>query len=188
MTALKVLGDWLEDSGWVDALVQAKVASTGSADSFLKAAHVTKTRHVHQVTASSLHILLKQAYIKYKESLDPGDQSKTFEDWITQQKQDVPQFQFWYTALQLELLVLTYVRSIREANFALYVDCLTQLVPWFFSMDHTHYARWVPVHIRDMVSLSRVHAEVASEFMEGSFKVCKTERELSAIAIDQAHK
>ena len=27
--------DWLEDTGWVEALVQAKVASAGTADSFL---------------------------------------------------------------------------------------------------------------------------------------------------------
>ena len=31
MTVLKVLGDWLEDAGWVEALVQAKVASAGTA-------------------------------------------------------------------------------------------------------------------------------------------------------------
>ena len=54
MASLKVLGDWLEDSGWVEAFVQAKVASAGIAESFLKASHVTRTRHAHQVTASSL--------------------------------------------------------------------------------------------------------------------------------------
>ena len=37
MAGLKVIGDWMEDSGWVEALVQAKVASAGTADSFLKA-------------------------------------------------------------------------------------------------------------------------------------------------------
>ena len=53
MAGLKVIGDWLEDSGWVEALVQAKVASAGTADSFLKASHVTRMRHAHQVTAST---------------------------------------------------------------------------------------------------------------------------------------
>ncbi len=47
MAGLKVIGDWLEDSGWVQALVQAKVASAGIADSFLKVSHVTRTRHMH---------------------------------------------------------------------------------------------------------------------------------------------
>ena len=51
--------DWLEDTGWVEALVQAKVVSAGTADSFLKASHITRTRHAHQVTANRLYILLK---------------------------------------------------------------------------------------------------------------------------------
>ena len=41
MAGLKVIGDWLEDSGWVEALTQAKVVSSGTADSFLKDSHVT---------------------------------------------------------------------------------------------------------------------------------------------------
>ena len=36
MAGFKVIGNRLEDSGWVEALVQAKVASAGIADSFLK--------------------------------------------------------------------------------------------------------------------------------------------------------
>ncbi len=44
MAALKTLGDLLEGSGWTGALVQAGVATSGTADSFLKASHVTRTR------------------------------------------------------------------------------------------------------------------------------------------------
>ena len=58
MAGLKVIGNWLEDCGWVEALVQAKVAFAGTRNSFLKVSHVTRTTHAHQVTASCLHILL----------------------------------------------------------------------------------------------------------------------------------
>ena len=37
MAALKTLGDWLKGSGWVQALVQADIASPGITDSFLQA-------------------------------------------------------------------------------------------------------------------------------------------------------
>ena len=63
MAALNVIGDWLEDSSLAEALVQAKVASAGTAKSFLKATHVTRTRREHQVTASCLYILLKKSYL-----------------------------------------------------------------------------------------------------------------------------
>ncbi len=74
MVGLRVIGDWLEDSGWVEALVQAKVASAGTASSFVNVSHITRTRRAYQVTASSLHILLKKAYSHYMESVDPGVQ------------------------------------------------------------------------------------------------------------------
>ena len=62
LSALKTLGDWLKGSDWVQALVQAEIATAGTADSFLHAAHVTHTRRVHQVTVAVLNILKHRAY------------------------------------------------------------------------------------------------------------------------------
>ena len=53
---------------------------------------------------------------------------------------------------------------------------------------HTNYARWMPVHIRDMVSLSTINQEAAMEFMNGNFTVRKTSRVLSFMALEQAHE
>ena len=50
--ALKMLGDWLEDSGWTSALVEAKIASAGVANSFVKASNVKHARRAHQLTHS----------------------------------------------------------------------------------------------------------------------------------------
>ena len=51
MAALKEFGVWLRGSGWVQALVQAEIATPGTADSFLRAPHGTRTRRAHQITA-----------------------------------------------------------------------------------------------------------------------------------------
>jgi len=50
MTALKSIGTLLKDSGWTSALVEAGVASPGTADSFLSASNITRTRQGHQIT------------------------------------------------------------------------------------------------------------------------------------------
>ena len=50
MAALKTIGDWLESSGWAEALVQAEIATVGTADSLHKASHVMRTRKAHQIT------------------------------------------------------------------------------------------------------------------------------------------
>lgn len=83
---------------------------------------------------------------------------------------------------------INFVRSIREANFMLYIDALTKLVPWFFSLDHTNYARWIPVYLRDMVALHKTHPNVFNEFNKETFTVKKTPNRFSSIAIDHAHE
>ena len=99
MAFLKVIGDWLDESGWTAALVEANVATPGTAESFIKATSVTRSRRAHQVTASSLYVLLQKAYAKYSEGLNDGDDLLLFDDWCAQQVSAVPQFQFWYIAL-----------------------------------------------------------------------------------------
>lgn len=59
---LKVIGDWLEGSAWTVALADANVATPVTAETFLEATSVTRTRRAHQVTACSLYLLLKSAY------------------------------------------------------------------------------------------------------------------------------
>ena len=45
------LGDVLDGFGWISALIQA------TADSYLKVANLTSTRHAHQITLLTLHTL-----------------------------------------------------------------------------------------------------------------------------------
>ena len=188
MAFLKLIGSWLEDSGWTTSLVEANVASSGTAESFIKATSVTRTRRAHQVTASCLYILLKKAYGKYKEDLNHGNNALAFDSWCSQQVVTVPQFQYWYTALQLEVLLLGFLKSLRQADFPLYTDTLSKMLPLFFAMKHTNYARWLPVHLHDMCVLGEMAPDVASVFHKGLFTVHKSPKRFSAIAIDQAHE
>jgi len=47
MAIWRTHGNYLEEPGWTSALVQAGIATTGTADSFLKVSHFTRTRHPH---------------------------------------------------------------------------------------------------------------------------------------------
>ena len=185
MVALKMLGDLLEDSGWTGALVQAGITTSGLADSFLKATHVTRSRRAHQVTASSLYLLMKKAYDDYTENTE---EALPLEKWCDVKASACPQFQFWLIILRLELHVLSFIRSIREGNFNLYIESLKKLVPWCFALDHINYARWIPVHLIDKISLEKSHPNIYAEFVKGKFVVKKTQHAFSAIAIDQAHE
>ena len=52
--------------------MQAEIASSETADLFIKATHVTKTRHVHEVTAACLYALIQRAYTDYATSVGPN--------------------------------------------------------------------------------------------------------------------
>ncbi len=151
MASLKTAGDWLKGSGWTQALVLAEIATIGKAKSFLQAAHVGRTRYAHQVTAATLHILQRKAYSNY---ICRHQESMEFTAWCNKRIEKCPQFQYWAITLILEISILCYIRSLRESNFRLYMDSLQELAAaWFFAMNHTNYARWLPVHLRDMIGL-----------------------------------
>ena len=116
MAALTTLEDFLDGSGWTHALTQADIATAGTAESFLKTSHIKRTRHAHQVSTSVLSILRHKAYDAYSfEEREPIP----FDDWCMKRVEASPQFQYWFIVMQLELLVLVYVRYLRESNFSL---------------------------------------------------------------------
>ena len=174
--------------GWTALLVDAHVSSSGKADSFLKASHVSPTRYAHQVTACCLYIMMQRAYDRYMEGLGEDESPLTFENWRHQKNAENPQFKYWSITLDLELTILTFVQSIREGNFKLYINSLTKIVPCFFALDHHHYARWLPVHIRDIITLEKPCPAVAREFQNGNFVVKKSLRAFSKIPLDHAHE
>ena len=94
IASLKVLEDILKGRGWTEALAQAGVASSGKADSFLKASHVTRTRRAHQIIASSLYLLQQNAYKEHIQTLGTDGEVISFEDWCDARSDSSPQFQF----------------------------------------------------------------------------------------------
>ena len=72
MAIWNTFGDYLEASGWATALIQVDIASSGVADSFLKASHLTRTRHAHQVSVLALSKIQQTAFLQ---SNGPHDES-----------------------------------------------------------------------------------------------------------------
>ena len=62
-----------------------------------------------------------------------------------------------------------FVISLREGDFHLYIQVLQNIAPLMFALDHPNYACWLPVHIRDIMSLKECHPDVAADFKKGNF-------------------
>ena len=57
-----------------------------------------------------------------------------------------------------------------------------------FSLDHHNYARWSPVHIREMSTLHHNHPKLYEEFFKGTFAVQKTNQKFSEIGLNHNHE
>lgn len=186
MAGLRSLGILLQDSGWTSAIAEAGVASFGTADSFLGVSSVTKTRQAHQITACSLYQLMKEAHDDYCSTSEK--EPLGLKSWCEKRQTESPQFKYWSMILDFEVILFTLIRSFREGNFELYREAIAELLPYFFANNNTNYARWLTVHLIDMLSLEKQHPDVAREFHNGNFVVRKSSRAFSAIAIDHAHE
>jgi hypothetical protein len=40
---------------------------------------------------------------------------------------------------------------------------------FLFALDHINYARWLPIHLRDMLALQKKHPEIYAEFDKGNY-------------------
>ena len=90
--------------------------------------------------------------------------------------------------MELDLLILQFVKSCCIADFSLYMETLDSLLPWVFVLDHTHFARNLPIHLRDMATLEERHPALYVEFQRGHFMGQKSRRAFTNIPRDQMHK
>ena len=139
---------------------------------------------------SGTHIKLHSSLFKLKEEAYPhtvGDEGEpSMTSWESEMCKRSSTFLFWDTILRYETLVLMFIRAYRETLFCLYVEVLEEHVHLFFSLHHINYARWVPIHLRDIKSLP---ASVRKEFeQEGHWVLSKTNNKFSTTPIDQAHE
>ena len=139
---------------------------------------------MHQVTAMALYRLMQSAY----DDRTPKN-AKSFEVWRAEMEKENPQFKFWSIALKMEMDYLSFLRSIRSADFKLYVASLRKFLPWIFLFDHVHYARWLTIHHHDMEVLKDTNPQIYEEFVtNGNFVVNRTQNRFSSMGLDQRHE
>ena len=108
--------------------------------------------------------------------------------WAEERYSSSRMFKYWMLILKFQINYLVFIRSMRKDNFKLFVKIVISLVKWFFICDHYNYARWLSVHIQDLLSLLITYPQLCQEFERGNFVVEISSREFSRIHYDQAHK
>ena len=88
----------------------------------------------------------------------------------------------------MEMLLLLFVRSIRTEDLFLYEKSLDEIADWVFILDHYNYARWLPVHVRDMMNVRVKHPALYRQFADGFFTIAKPQNTFAMIGFDQTHE
>ena len=142
--------------------------------------------YAHQVTALSLSMFRKHAYTRYMDvCAENGDELLSFKTWCIQQSSKVPQFKYWQTVYDMEMLLLRFVRAIRTEDLFLYEKSLDEIAYWVFILDHYNYARRLPVHVRDTMNMRVKHPALCRQFADGFFTIAKTQNPFAMIGLDQ---
>ena len=117
-----------------------------------ESSHTSRDQWAHQVTAAALFILLHSSYDEYQKNTPDGEQLH-FDEWCNEMASEHPQFDYRFKVWKLELPFLQFLRSQRQQNFVPNVESLGKIIPWMFALDHYNYARWMTVHVRDLLTL-----------------------------------
>lgn len=125
MAMWNTYGNYLEAAGWTTALTETGITSSSTADSFLNASHLTRTRHAYQVSVLALAKLQQDAFLDMVNE-GPHDE-KTKDAWRQDMITKSPTFQYWDTILNMKIQGLIFVRAHREQDFPLYAESLKTL-------------------------------------------------------------
>ena len=119
---------------------------------------------------------------------DSFESSDDIQDWMEKKASESPMFHYWKMIFNLQILILIIIRPEREQYFALYVQVLKSIMKHIFDFNHYNHARWLTIHVDDLMKLELVCPNVYKEFCSGNFVIRKTINPFLAIALDQAHE
>ncbi|KAK3922349.1 HTH-type transcriptional repressor GlcR [Frankliniella fusca] len=125
---LAVIGQMLEKSGWVHILACSGVTTAGSAEGALKVLNnVTKPSVPTSVSRVAGACFTPENCCRSALIFDAYDEQQpnrdlTFDEWVERSRTKSPTFYFWLLVLNLEILLLTFVKSQRQGNYGLYTE------------------------------------------------------------------
>ena len=115
MLLLSMIGDWLAGSGWCEIYKRSEISTPGRSNSFLKVKHLKRSRYADQVTLPTLVQLAWQAYQQ--------TQHTNYEEWINEVSTLSGTATYWFTTIELETKMFMLVKSVRSADFNLFLCC-----------------------------------------------------------------
>ena len=72
--------------------------------------------------------------------------------WAEERSSSSSMFKYWMLIMKFQISYLVFIRSMKEHIFKPLVKMMIFLVKWFFDFNHYNYARWLSMHIQDLLN------------------------------------
>ena len=180
---LSLYGELIKETGLLEILPQHNFSTIGTSGLSTPAdvTSIKRARYCLQVSLCALYIKLRQTVRAESLEISPLE-------WLDIRSSTSQMCFFWKMVMNFEINVLIFVRSIREGNFEVYIESLRKVINWYFILDKYHYARWLAIHLFDLLTLDVKFPEVYTQMQKGFFSFQKSNREFSRMALDQIHE
>ena len=80
-------------------------------------------------------------------------------------------WRFWNSFLSVVDNILSILYATRTVDWILNIESIRRFLPWAFAYDRQNYARYLTLHLMEMVNLEENHRCTYDDFMMGNFSV-----------------
>ena len=172
-------GKFITGSGLDKLLRESNWSITGMENTFVNVTDIKRCRYSLQISACVICQQLVKAF-NTKCNI-------TVWEWLAQKAETSTMTLYCKNISEMQIHILIFIRALRESNFELYVVSLKSLKKWFFALDHYNYARWLSVHLLDLLSLENSLPRIYQNFKDRHFSFQKSNRNFLALPFNQVH-
>ena len=178
---LEIHGQFFAGSWLAQFPDQVKASITGAGNVVVNVSQIIRVWYLLQVCFYAEYKTMRVVF-------ESSESTHDILDWMEEKASEYPMIHYWKMIFDLQILVLMFIWSKREPDFAFYVQVLKSIKRYIFGLNHYNCARWLTFHVDSLMKLELVCPDVYKEFYCGNFVVQRTIIPFSAIALDQAHE
>ena len=166
MSFLGILGKRFGPAGLSDIWIESDVVAAGSINAALQGKHYNRAVRGHKIVFEALFRHLLQDYLEslseekqnalltlsdnlstnYRDITDDYDADfiafyDSFSNYLYNRADGNPTFKFWLSYLRMVQLLLAFIRASRLSDWDEHLNCIDNMIPWYFAYDRRNYAR-----------------------------------------------
>ena len=92
-------------------------------------------------------------------------------DYQEAERQRSEMWRFWNSFLSMVDNILSILYATRTGDWILYIESIRSFLPWAFAYDRQNFARYLTLHLMEMVNLEENHRCIYDDFMKSNFSV-----------------